>query len=909
MCSFGQSSINEIPGKPIVHYFPDSSLRKAPNSYFKNRQKELAKTKSSNLKNQTTSVFNPFVLRFATTPSAEVLAVFNKATEIWSQYLVSGVPIVVDVSWTNLGGNILGSAGPTTSYSNFDVSPFPSLYYPISLMEKLREKDQNNGVADITAQFNSSFSNWYIGTTGLPSTSQIDLLSVVLHEFGHGLGFSGYLDANTSTQKAYNPYPNIFDNYVQDVSGTSMTNTSVFPNNSNALFQLITGGNLFQSNEGILSENANTIAKLYAPSSFSSGSSVYHVDQARYQVGDPNALMTPSIAYGETTRDLGPIVKGLFKELGWTKAGIYAERMKDVEPSVSGYLFSARACYSTYFGDAVNNVQLLISEDRGANYYYKPLTKTGDIYTYTLPYKQGVTEVRYLWRAKDAAGNSISYPAIANSYEVFYLQSDTFAPLLSVASNIPYLFATQTQQKMPVVSATDNSGIQSVSAIYKINAGGVEQSLSYTASTQTANAYVAILSLTGLMKGDTLYYKIKGVDKANSPNTAYYPASGWIVVPILGPKSAVNAFGQTFENSLGTDFFLKGFGVQAPLGFTSKSLNTTHPYSNGTEFAYDGELGSDTYAYTDAILLRPVTILSGEGQVSFDEIALVEPGESGAPFYSTGTTINRSFFDYVIVQGSKDGGNTWVDLGAGWDANYDTSWKIQWNSLLDVSGNSMAEATPSLVKNHTLSLTQNTGFVAGDQVMLRFRMMADYASFGWGWLIDNLKIQGSAQTISSLEVPNALPVIVSDKVYISNSSSAGAQISLQVTDADNDNLSYQMLSGGSLLGFGSRGKLTLLADPASLSDIQTIQVSVSDGTGSITKTVNVVYCESTSTVNKNASNVTKTYSSNSILQSTQKITGSSKVLYNATQSVVLQPGFVAEKGTVFEVKAGVGCLN
>lgn len=123
-----------------------------------------------------------------------------------------------------------------------------------------------------------------------------------------------------------------------------------------------------------------------------------------------------------------------------------------------------------------------------------------------------------------------------------------------------------------------------------------------------------------------------------------------------------------------------------------------------------------------------------------------------------------------------------------------------------MDGNSTATGTPSLVKSGSLSLTQNTGFVAGDQVMLRFRMMADYASHGWGWLIDNLKIQGGTQSISSLEVPNTLPVIVSDKVYINNSASAGTQVSLQVTDVDNDNISYQMLSGENLLGFGSRGK-------------------------------------------------------------------------------------------------------
>jgi hypothetical protein len=905
---FGQYPTTEIPGKPIVHYFPDSSFRKVTQSYLKNRLiQSLQSTKSPKLYNQTTAFYNPFVLRFATPPSADVLAVFTKATEIWSQFLVTGTPIVIDVSWSNLGPSVLGSAGPNSSISYFEGSPNPSLFYPVSLMEKLRGADYNNGSADIIAQFNSSFANWYIGVDGLPAGNQIDLLSVVLHELGHGLGFSGYLDANTSTSLAFNNYPNIFDKYAQDASGVLMTNTSAYPNNSNALFQLITGGNLFTSNASILSENTNQKGKLYAPSSYSSGSSVYHVDNLQYPVGNANALMTPSIAFGETTRDLGPIVRGLFKEMGWTKAGIYPDPMKDTEPKQSGYVFRARACYSSYYGDAVNNVKLFISENNGS-FIQRTLSQSGDVYTFTLPYNVNTNLVRYYWTGTDASNAAISYPAKAQTYDQFNVQSDATPPTLSLKPNFPYLFATQTQQKFPPVSATDFSGIQSVQAIYKINAAGAEQTLNYTASTRTVNAYLATWDVTGIAKGDTLFYKIKGVDNANTPNTAYYPASGWIAVPVLGPKTAVNAFGQTFENIVTTDFFMSKMSIQTPAGFTSKSLNTPHPYANSSDFAYDGEVGSDTYGYSDVILLRPVTIQAGEGQMSFDEIALIEPGSPTAPFYSSGTIINRNFYDYAIVQGSKDGGATWVDLSAGWDANSDSNWLNRWNSATDVNGSSTATGIPSLVKTRTLSLTQNTGFTLGDQVMLRFRMMADYAAFGWGWLIDNLKIQGSTQTISNLEIQNSLPVIVSDKVYISNSATTGSQISLTVTDPDNDNLSYQMLSGGNLLGFGSRGKLTLLMDPSTISDISSIQLSVSDGLGTVSKTVSVVYCESTSNVTKNASNVTKKYSSNSSFQSTQKISGTSRIVYNASNNIVLQPGFAAEKGTVFEVKPGLGCL-
>lgn len=41
---------------------------------------------------------------------------------------------------------------------------------------------------DIEASFNSGFSNWYLGLDGQGS-GQFDLVTVVLHELGYGLGF------------------------------------------------------------------------------------------------------------------------------------------------------------------------------------------------------------------------------------------------------------------------------------------------------------------------------------------------------------------------------------------------------------------------------------------------------------------------------------------------------------------------------------------------------------------------------------------------------------------------------------------------------------------------------------------------------------------------------------------------
>jgi len=221
--------------------------------------------------------------------------------------------------------------------------------------------------------------------------------------------------------------------------------------------------------------------------------------------------------------------------MGWTKAGIYPDRMYDTEPQTSGYVFRARACYSSLYGDAVTNMKLYISENNGFTYVEKPLNKSGDIYTYTLPYNVNTTSVRYYWKATDSQGANISYPAKANTYDYFTIQRDVAPPSLTVKPSVSYIFSTQTVQKMPVVSAFDFSGIQEVQLMYKINASGTEQTMPYVASSNTADAYLANLNLSNLMKGDTLFYRFKAVDRAQTPNAGYFPTSGWIAVPILGP--------------------------------------------------------------------------------------------------------------------------------------------------------------------------------------------------------------------------------------------------------------------------------------------------------------------------------------------------------------------------------------
>src|SRR4029077_5248591 len=102
---------------------------------------------------------------------------------------------------------VLGQAGPTNVFRDFSGALVAGTWYPQALANKLHGSDLDAGTHDITAQFNSAigttcpFPNpWYYGFDASPPGSDIDFVSVVLHELGHGLGFLTFVDVSTGAK-------------------------------------------------------------------------------------------------------------------------------------------------------------------------------------------------------------------------------------------------------------------------------------------------------------------------------------------------------------------------------------------------------------------------------------------------------------------------------------------------------------------------------------------------------------------------------------------------------------------------------------------------------------------------------------------------------------------------------------
>jgi hypothetical protein len=113
------------------------------------------------------------------------------AADLWGSVLQSGVPIFVAAQFNPLGPNVLGSAGANSVWDNFAPGIVPNTWYSSALADAISGVDQDPGFVDIGSQFSSDF-NFYYGLDGNTPAGQVSFLDVVMHEFGHGLGFQNF---------------------------------------------------------------------------------------------------------------------------------------------------------------------------------------------------------------------------------------------------------------------------------------------------------------------------------------------------------------------------------------------------------------------------------------------------------------------------------------------------------------------------------------------------------------------------------------------------------------------------------------------------------------------------------------------------------------------------------------------
>lgn len=651
--------------------------------------------------------------------SAEAQQAFQYAVDIWQYLIYSPVPIRVKANWQSLSKGVLGSCGPSDYYKNFNSTEIWNSYYPVALVEKMLGEEVNSvGEFEIVASFNKDFTNWYFGTDGKTPANQYDFVSIVLHELAHGLGFSGFFYTDRG-RGGYGTdgFAAVFDQFVKNKENQKLVDTNLFANPSTKLNLSLTSGWLeFHTN---LLEN--TLPRLYAPLTWDDGSSIYHLDDTSYSIGDPNSLMTPFSGTGEAIHDPGPLSLAILYEMGWKGISIRHKQLKDIEFASmpipvdvqleADYGLDSTRIYMYYLsGKFAKTDSILLKTTSKPTFFnaHLPQNLNG--------------EVRYYFSASDVKKKSVVFPSNAPSnYMKFKIGIDKEAPVLK---HIPvnYLLSTSPSVKIDV-EATDNIGIKLVWLEYFVNGGQIKELI---LENDTNDLYTGNLVFpSGSVKdGDLVSYRIVATDVSSQSNSGRIPLSGYNTFYIEGFQNPVGKYVTNF-NTGSRDFISSDFKIETLTGFETGALNSTHPYPSPD---------TDDMNYSLIAVLKYPIILKAGGKMSFDEIVLVEPGEPGTKYG------DEEFWDYVIAEGSTDGGITWKPLLDGYDSNAQNSW---YNLFISATSgqNSTAIPTKDLYVKREIDLLANGNFKAGDTIQIRFRLYSDPYAHGWGWIIDNLNIQ------------------------------------------------------------------------------------------------------------------------------------------------------------------------
>jgi hypothetical protein len=246
---------------------------------------------------------------------------FNAAAAIWTATIQSPVPITISACWSSPAympsPGTLGYSGGATSYRDFTGAPKPNTWYESSLANALHGSDIDASKFDDYITYNSGFT-WYYGTDGVVPAGQYDLVMVATHEIAHGLNFSGsakWASGGTGSF-GFDGFPYIYDTFMEALDGTKLT---AYTNPSTDLGSLLTSESLWFNGSNANAANGGTRVKMYAPPSWSSGSSYAHLDEIFN--GTVNDMMTYSVGSGSANHNPGPVTKGLLKDLGWVLTG------------------------------------------------------------------------------------------------------------------------------------------------------------------------------------------------------------------------------------------------------------------------------------------------------------------------------------------------------------------------------------------------------------------------------------------------------------------------------------------------------------------------------------------------------------------------------------------------------------
>jgi len=661
---------------------------------------------------------------------------FEYAIGLWEQLIQTEIPVYLTVEWKSMEKNTLASCVPAQFYRNLDGFYFPDRFYPVAVAEKVARKELTGSSSpDIRASFNNTI-DWYFGTDGNCPADAFDLVTTVLHEVAHGLGFFGFFYVDGSEGRYYDT-PMVFDQYVANYSRHFLLDTALYPNPSQALLNQFTSNALYFRSPATLFDGAGTPPRLYAPREWDEGSSIYHLNEDTYGTGNPNSLMTPFTGYGQVIHDPGPITMSILADIGWKNIVFIHQQAKDIE-TITDPVYIEASVTSDY---ALDTTSLLVyySADsfKTCDSAFMASTEIESVFIAELPVHNTQGEISYYLSAADEKERLFTYPSGApDSTFTIRIGPDYILPTID---HEPIGFVLTNADSLYVEAVVDdNMGVGSSWVEYLHND---EYVAAAGMNNDSASNYSVTLNLSPLelKENDTIRYRIVAVDNSANQNIASLPEEGYFKVVVEEIYEPLTSYSNDFNRLDTKDFINSNFEIKQYRLFSDGALHTLHPYKSPQK--------ENMFYNYNSLLKHPIVLLEG-GYMYYDEIVLVEPGEAGTVFG------DPEFWDYVIVEGSKDGGIEWLPLVDGYDSRSDRTWEIEYNNKIDQQGNSSTIGKKEMFIRKSIRLLENGNFSAGDTILIRFRLFSDPYANGWGWIIDNLRIQNY---VAARQVKNIPP--------------------------------------------------------------------------------------------------------------------------------------------------------
>lgn len=721
-------------------------------------RKSFIEPQSSTLKSGSV-LKSDFQVEFVNFPE-NAKSAFLYVISMYEGLLSSDVPIKVQAKWETLGTNVLANTSPTSFYKNFSGALLADVYYPVALAEKLSGKELNGTEAEIVCTFNKNIS-WFLGTNGDTPDSQYDFVTVALHELIHGLGFSGFFDVDANNGDLNNSLhlPSVYDWYIYQ-NDLQVCDHDHFNMPSTELKSTLVSGNLkVKGNDG------TDVESVYAPKSWNVGTSIYHYNESGFEKGDANALMSPFIFKGEAIHYPGDKTLNILADLGWKSLSFEGTQIKDFENAIAQLPVSVEV--NGELNVDKNSVFFAYSTDNFVTTNKIELTynNTTKKFEGNVPLSISKGLVQYYYSASSTSNVVYTCPDNAPDKKYsFRIGPDYYPPVLKHNPS-KMLTASNPVLDMSAV-ATDNVAIASVSIVYRINGQDQEP---VTLNLQGEDVYAGQLELpAGLGENDVVEYRVLATDNTTRGNKRYLPTTGYYNVDVCETTKPVIGYACNFDSS-NKDFEISDFEINRPSGFSSGVLHTVSPYPESTV---------ENERYSLIAQLKYPIILEKNGMMNFDEVVLVEPGEEGAVY------TEETFWDFVIVEGSKDNGKSWLPVIDGYDSGADAMWNSHFTGTLK-SSVSEASGSDNLFLPQHINLTENNSFEEGDTVLFRFRLASDQQVTGWGWAIDNLTIQSvttAADEILAQDNVSVYPNPFQSSIYVDGVDANGADLEIVVTD-------------------------------------------------------------------------------------------------------------------------------